>query len=173
MKKILIVSLLLAAMLMAGDIRPKDEINLKFASYVKHHIMFDNLEWNEGFKNSAKGIEYIHYLTKNDGIGLTYLTFRNSYDVRTHAGGFVYKRVYDKILGIIPNTKAYVLYQKGYYGTWDNVLGFDDGKTDNKFWTPLASVGFEYKGFTVDVVGHHKYLHAVTFGYSIKFNTNN
>jgi len=148
--------------------KPKDEINLKVASYVKHHIMFDNLEWNEGFKNSAKGIEYIHYLDEHNGIGVTYITFRNSYDIRTHAGGFVYKRIYDKILGIIPNTKAYMLYQKGYYGAWDNVLGYSTDGSDNKFWTPLASAGFEYEGFTVDVVGHHKYLYAVTFGYSFK-----
>jgi len=175
MKKLLLSLLLVSGCLMAGDIRPKDEIKFALGSYVKHHIIFDNLEWNEGFENSAKGIEYIHYLDKKNGIGLTYLTFRNSYDVRTHAGGIVYKRVYDKILGIIPNTKGYILYQKGYYGTWDNVLGFSDGKTDNKFWTPLASVGFEYPiseriGLTIDVVGHHKYLHAITGGITIHLN---
>jgi len=164
-KKLIFGLLLIYSSLMA-----KDEINLKFASYVKHHIVFDNFTWNEGFKNSAKGIEYIHYLDEKNGIGVTYITFKNSYYKRTTAGGLVYKRVYDKILGIIPNTKAYVLYQKGYYGTWDNVRGYSRDGSDNKFWTPLASLGFEYKGFTIDIIGHHKYLHAVTFGYSIKFN---
>jgi hypothetical protein len=146
-----------------------DEINIKVLSYVKHHFNIDGLNWNEGFKNSAKGIEGIKYLDKNHGIGLTYLTFRNSFDVRTSAGGFVYKYTTDEIVkDFRSNIKLYALYQKGYYGSWDNPSGFSDGNSDNKFWTPLVSVGFDYKNFTIDVVGTHNTLHAITFGYSFK-----
>jgi len=189
MKKILLILLIFGASCLVADEKEieqssyeildtvelllyVDEVNIKALSYVKHHFNVNGLNWNEGFKNSAKGIEGIHYLDKNHGIGLTYITFRNSFDVRTSAGGFVYKYTADNdYLGIRPNVKLYALYQKGYYGSWDNPSGFSDGIKDNKFWSPLVSTGLEYKNITLDIVGTHNTLHAITLGYSFKFNT--
>jgi len=145
-----------------------DEINIKLASCVKHHFDVDGLTWNENWKNSAKGIEFIKYINENHGVGLTYITFRNSFNIRTEAGGFVYKYTSSNdYFGIRPNVKLYGLYQKGYYGSWNDMKGYD-ANTDNKFFAPLASTGFEYKNFTVDIVGTMSTLHAVTFGYSFK-----
>lgn len=145
-----------------------DEVNIKVASYVKHHFVIDNLDWNEGFKNSAKGIEGISYLNEHHGVGLSYITFRNSFNVRTNAAGFVYKYTSSEIFkDFKTNMKVYYLFQKGYYGTWDKPLGWSS-ETDNEFWTPLMSTGVEYKNFTLDIVGTHTTLHAVTFGYSFK-----
>lgn len=148
-----------------------DEINIKFASYVKHHFNIKNLNWNEGFKNGAKGIELIKYVddNKRHGLGLTYITFRNSFDIRTNAGGIVYKYQRGKFFDIKPNIKLYGLYQKGYYGSWNNVKPYDLN-SDDKFFTPMVSAGLEYKGFTVDGVGTSDTLSAITFGYSFKLN---
>jgi len=141
----------------------KGEINVKVLSYVKHYKI-DGL--NEGFKNSAKGIEYIHYLDNNHGIGLSYITFKNGFNVRTEAGGFVYKYTSSNdYFGIRPNIKLYGLYQKGYYGSWNSLKPYG---IDNKFWLPLISGGLEYKCFVVDIIGTQDTLHAITFGYSFK-----
>jgi len=159
----------LALMIMMGGL-VADEVNIKVASYVKHHFGIDGLTWNEGFKNSAKGIEYIHDLDENHGVGLTYITFRNSFDIRTNAGGFVYKYTSSNdYFGIRPNLKLYGLYQDGYYGSWRKIQGFSNNGGDNRFWTPMISAGFEIPcGLTLDVVGTSNTLHAVTFGYSFK-----
>jgi len=164
MKKIILAIVLM----MSIECLVADEVNVKALSYVKHHFDVDGLTWNEGFKNSAKGIEYIHDLDSNHGIGLTYITFRNSFDIRTEAGGFVYKYTSDDdYFGIRPNVKLYGLYQKGYYGSWDDVKPYDPN-TDDKFFSPMISAGLEYKSFVVDMVGTQNTLHAITLGYSFK-----
>lgn len=148
-----------------------EELNIKFASYVKHNIEV-GYDFNEGFKNHAKGIEYIHTVDKNHGYGLTYMDFYNSYYQKTVAKGFVYKYTSDEIIeGLHSNVKLYALHQKGYYGDWTNLKGWASKPGEsNQFWAPMMSAGIDYHGLTFDFVGTPDSLYAVTVGYSFKFN---
>jgi len=126
MKKIILALALMAACLSA------DEINIKVGSFVKHHMDF-GFKWNEGFKNQAKGIEYLREIDEIHSVGLTYLNFTNSFYKKTIAKGFVYR--YNKPLteNLSLNTKFYALYQEGYYGKWNKLQGYSN-TTDNKFF---------------------------------------
>ena len=68
-----------------------DEINIKVGSYVDHKVNY-GFDWNEGFNNRAKGIEYLYDTNnKNHGIGLTYINFINSYGNKTRESCIKYR----------------------------------------------------------------------------------
>jgi len=167
MKAILIACIFLLNILHAEKI-DRHEINIKVASYVKHYKNY-GFDWNEGWNNRAKGIEYLYSLDETHSLGLTYLNMRNSTFDKTIAKGFVYKYSFNPFpFDIKPNTKFYYLHQKGYCGKWYELTQCTSN-TKNEFWTPLLSVGASWQGFTVDIVGSKDLLHAVAFGYGWRF----
>ena len=157
MKTILISCILLFNILQAQD---NHEINIKFGSYLKHHSkVFD---FNEGWKNRAKGIEYLYKVDKKNHLGLTYLNYKNSFNKKTIVKGFVYRYSLDPmIFSITPNMKLYYVKQKGYYGSWDNPNPYASYSGEsNEFWTPLISTGITWNDSTIDMVGSVDTFHA-------------
>ena len=167
MRKLLLI-ICLAVVCMASNVKIdyKHEVGVKFASLVDHKQNF-GFEWNEGFSNHAKGIEYLYNLDGKNSIGVTYICFSNSFFVKTCVKGFVYRRAFEAWKGIEPNIKLYALHQRGYYGSWKDLRGHPNSPNDNNdFWAPLASIGFMYRGFTIDAVGFPDMLTIVLFGYN-------
>jgi len=163
MKKLLLTLILLGGTILANA----DEINIKFASYVKHHINY-GFDWNEGWNNRAKGIEYIYDTNnKNSGIGITYLNFVNSFYTKVIAKGFVYRYKTPLTDDISLHSKLYLLHQKGYMRY--QIYGASDNMYDDTFWTPMFSLGLNYKGFTIDGLHSKDALTALTFGYAWTF----
>ena len=142
-----------------------DEVNIKFASLVDHKVNY-GFDWNEGWNNRAKGIEYL-YDTDNTnwGIGLTYLNFSNSYSNKTIAKGLVIRHRHKLTDNVSVHSKVYYLKQRGYYGYQ---IGRPDEK-GNEFNTPMFSVGLNYKGFTIDGLAVPDKLTAIAFGYAWTF----
>ena len=163
MKKLILIILISVVSLFA------DEVNIKFASFVEHKVKYENLDWNEGFNNRAKGIEYIYDTNnKGHGIGITYINFINSFGNKTIAKGLVYRHRTVLTKNLALHSKVYYLHQKGYY-KWQVMDATDISDKGNEFYTPMLSLGLNYKGFSIDGLVLKDTLSAFTFGYAWRF----
>jgi len=169
----LLISFIIAILAGSAVKLNADEVNsnnhkiyLTLASFADHHIE-SALPWNEGFDNSAKGIEYLYVLTENISVGGTYMKFENSYFTDTLVKGFVFEYRKPLIKDLEAHLKLFVLYQKGYK-RWQ-IYGATSNKYDDTFWTPMISYGITYKWFFIEGVHSSETLTAIRGGLVARF----
>lgn len=141
--KIILLSILLLSSL------GSDELNFKFASYVKHANDTDKVE---GIDNRILGVEYFKHVGSID-VGVSYLNFINSYDIITNMGGLSLK---------------YDLY-KSKYISW-NVKGSmfaQDGYSGSPLIIPVICTGVNVEGITIDLTSSTAAI-VILLGYSFK-----